>query len=627
MSFRVAKTRKYVTNIVPIPPTGTMNSQSIKIRIGIVCVGFLIATVTLVMLFGGGKMPRVFSSDYEIFVLLQQAPMLSENSSVYKNGVSIGRVTRVQLVDDDRMVEITARINGNIKLYTNEDCHLSLNFLGQSTLNFTPKADQPLGEVLLANSTIHGVTPIDLMRVANTLQNDASKVMLSVADVAEEMKVSLGVLNKIIGTPEEVAEKQQKLEEMVERAATTMTLINSVLKNVDQLISDKDIVQGIKASSTQLPGVIEEGKKLMAKFNEMSDQIAPLIKNVEGTIGKVDKNLDNISQFTEALGDNGPQIAEALAVAAKEFERSLSQLSEFARSLNNPDGSVGQLLNDPEFFQSLNSTIKNADQTIKNIERITVQLQPILKDVNVFSDKIARKPSLLGLQGVLDRSPPTKGIPDAYTNPWQFGRSGGIPQQQSERIQLFRPRNWPFGLQQNQYRNEPVPMQNRYATQVIDLPDSPFEDAGYDHYAVPMGMHYADMPPEPVSHPPLVNHQIPQRDRVVIVPIQVPAQMPVQASRPIAQLHEPTWTNADQPIALAVHNAPQGSSLEIDFTPEKPSPVRLASGNVSTAPPIIQPLHGRPEPIVPQSNRTVETTVTKPERRPEIRIPNFQPTL
>ena len=595
-----------------------------------VCVGFLIATVILVMLFGGGKMPRVFSSDYEIFVLLKQAPMLSENSPVYKNGVSIGRVTRVQLVNDDREVEITARINGNIKLYTNEECNLSLNFLGQSTLNFTPKADQPLGDILPANSRIFGVTPIDLMRVADALQSDASKAMRSVAGMADRMSESLVVVNKIIGTPEELAQKQQRLEEMVERAATTMTLINNVLEGVNELISDQDIKDGFKVSSKELPGLIDEGKKLLVRFNEVSDKIAPLLKRVDDTIGKVDINLDNISAFTEALGDNGPQIAEALTAAAQEFADGLAQLSEFARSLNNPDGSIGQLLNDPEFFRSIQSTIKNADRTIKNIERLTVQVQPILQDINVFSDKIARQPGLLGLKGVLDKSPPIKGIPDAYANTWQLGRNSGIPQQQSERIRLFRPPNWPFGGQSFQYRNEPVPQQNRYASQVIDLPDSPFDDAGYDYtgydytgydytgydHTVPMGMSPDNLPsePAPFTMGNRTGTQMPQRDRIVIVPVQVVAS---QNAKPI---------NAPA-LIQAAYSAPQRSTLEIDFTPEETSPVRLASGNVSSAPPIIQPLHGKSEPARLQENRSPQPTVVKPEHRSEIKVPNYQPTF
>ncbi len=615
-----------------------MDSHHIKIRIGLVCVGFLIATVTLIMLFGGGKMPRLFSSDYEIYVILPQAPMLSENSPVYKNGVEIGRVTRVRLVDDDRKVEITARIKGNIKLYTNEECQLSLNLLGQSTLNFTPKTGAPLGDVLAKKSTIEGITPVDLLKMADDLQSDVSKALRSVTSVADEMKNSFGKINQLIGSPEDVAKKQQRLEHMVDQADLTMTSLNRLMSSADGLINDPDIRNGLKVSSTQLPGVIEEGKALMANINQMTTRIAGMLERVDGTITKVDFNLDNVTKFTESLGEDGPQFIQALSSAAQEFETGAAQLSEFARALNNPDGSLGQLLNDPEFFQSLNSTMKNADQTISNIKRITVQLQPILQDVNVLSDKLARKPSLLGLQGVLDKSPPTKGIPDAYANPWQFDRNGGVPQQQSERMQLIRSpgqKLWPFGRQQ--YRNEPVPRQNRYASQVIDLPDvfdgetnptyesfapaESFDTQMYSPAVYPTGAQTQPMMPQPV----MSRQTMPQQTRVVVVPLQ--PQVTARQQQVVAPQ-----------VAQAKRN---GLALEIDFEPEttdEPSPLRLVSGvmptdsltnttpngNSHVMPPLIQPLQGN-APASRQAFPAGETNPVKSEKHAENNVPNFSP--
>jgi len=352
----------------------------------------------------------------------------------------------------------------------------------------------------------------------------------------------------------------------------------------------------------------------------MSGRFESLLLRVDDTIGKVDGNLDNITKLTEALGEDGPEFVSALLSAAQEFDASMAQLSEFARSLNNPDGSFGQLLNDPEFFQTVSSTVKNADQTIKNIQRITVQLQPILKDFNVFSNKLAREPGLLGLKGVFDKSPPTKGIPDAYANPWQFGRNNGIPQQQSERIQLIRTPQWPLGAQQ--YRNEPVPVQNHYASQVIDLPDvSPYDD-------LTSNVRFRDS--DSVNDRPV--SQVVPRDRVVIVPVQaqVPAQVPVQAPMPAVQHIEPAWT---QPARTQTAiSGTQSATLEIDFTPNaleqqmtNPSPLRLVSGNTSVAPPITQPLHGNIEPTVTPAIQPVWTTSPTKEKRSEIEIPSFTP--
>jgi len=612
-----------------------MDNQQIKIRIGLACAGFLVATVILVMLFGGGKMPTIFNSDYEIYVLLKQAPMLNENSPVYKNGVEIGRVTRVELVNDDREVKITVRIRNNVKLYTDEECNLSLNLLGQSTLNFMPMTGEPLPgtpepKVLEPKSTINGVTPIDIAKMADSLQNDATKALRSMSSVADQVQKSFVIINQILGSPEDVVLKQKRLEEMVDNLAKTMTAVNGVLGGVDKLVNNPDIQEGILASSRELPGIIDEGKKLIVTINGMTDSFKSMLKQVDLTIGKVDKNLENFTTFTEALGDNGPQFLEALASAAEEFDGSMEQLYAFTRSLNNPDGSVGQLLNDPEFFQMLKSTVKKTEQTSKNIERITMQLQPILQDVNVFTDKIARQPGLLGLKGMIDRSPPTKGIPDAYSYPWQYGRNNGIPHQQSERMQLLRPKSWPHGMPQ--YRNEPVPQQNRYASQVIDLPDSPYDDVGYYDYPASTEMYYAPSQPEPVAYP--LSYQTPQiapPNRVVIVPMQV-ERLQTSDFRLQKETRGVGRGTRDEEV-LTPHPSPltphlNTLTLEIDFTPEaSSSPVRLASGNALSPPPITQPIQRKTEQTAPTVVQTSGTISAKSKTGSEFNIPNFAPVF
>ena len=546
------------------------NQQQIKIRIGLVCVAFLIVTIVLTMLFGGGKMPRLFSSDYEIFVILSDAPMLSENSPVYKNGVEIGRVTQIQLVEDDRKVEITTRINGKIRVYTNEECRLSLNLLGQSSLNFKPKPDVPLGNPLVKGDRIMGITPIDLLEVADTMQSDLSRALQNISAAAEQMSNSFTKINMMIGPPDELARKQAQFEQIVDQAAETMSSVNHVLKSVDELISDPAVKAGIKTSSTQLPSVIEEGKTLMKNINTISGDVATLLGRVDRTITKVDGNLDNITSFTEALGSDGPQFLESMAGIAKEFEVAAAQLTDFTKALNNPDSSLGQLINDPEFFRSINNTVKNAEQTAKNIERITVQLQPILKDVNVMSDKLARDPWSLGLKGLLDKSPPTKGTPDAYAGFWGT-RNNGIPQRQSERIMLQRtPHSKLFPFGQQQFRNEPVPQQSRYASQVIDLPDDiPMSE----YYETPVSDTYPDN--ELWNEQPLVapgtysfgDHVPTLPNRVRIIPLQQ-----------VAAVQPP-------PIAALSSQESRGDLVfEIDFETEpplqSPQPLRLATGHV-----------------------------------------------
>ena len=62
----------------------------------------------------------------------------------------------------------------------------------------------------------------------------------------------------------------------------------------------------------------------------------------------------------------------------------------------------------------LEKLIKSA---LGNAEDITSRLKPIMDDIRIFSDKIARDPRQLGLKGALDRRPVGTGNKSAPLSP------------------------------------------------------------------------------------------------------------------------------------------------------------------------------------------------------------------
>jgi phospholipid/cholesterol/gamma-HCH transport system substrate-binding protein len=109
-------------------------------------------------------------------------------------------------------------------------------------------------------------------------------------------------------------------------------------------------------------------------------------------------NLSNLENFTKPLGERGPQLVDNLDGSLANINELLEQLVTFSDNLNSREGSLGRLMNDPALYLKL-------DRTLGNAEEITSRLKPILDDIRVFSDKIARDPRQLGLKGALDKRP------------------------------------------------------------------------------------------------------------------------------------------------------------------------------------------------------------------------------
>jgi len=566
-----------------------MEDRRIKLQLGIVGVTVIAATVFLVTIFGQGRMPSFFSNDYTIHVLLHQAPMLTPNSPVSKNGVEIGRVVDVSLTDDDLQVKITARINGGVRLYETDECWLNMNILGQSSLNFKPKLGvTDRGQLLVDGSVIQGFAPPDIVQIATNLEGDLTGALRQFTMATKAVTDTFMKVDQIIGTPEEVIEKQKYLEKIVKQAESTLGSIDRLAHGVEDIINDPNIKNSIHHSAAELPQLIADTKTLMANVNNTLEEFKKLFGHVEGTFDRVggtfdriDDNLGNMTKFTAALGDNGPKMIDGLANAAAELENSIRQVSIFTEALNNPDGSVGQMLKDPEFFQSLSRTVKNA-------ERITQQLQPILRDANVFSDKIARDPGLLGVKGIFTKSPPVKGIPNAYpgtinvNQTFDDGRS-------RERIQWLRS-CWPFGRQH--FRNEIVP-QNRFASLVEDrvpfgerfrLTSQPMYDTGYDteplDYDMTQGASYNEFSnhqvqpaftsqgmlpvmPAPVATVPVTTAPMPKR--LVVSTQPVPRFQPIQSavSQPVMIQTVASRTATNRTVVVQGGVTP----IEVDFEP------------------------------------------------------------
>jgi phospholipid/cholesterol/gamma-HCH transport system substrate-binding protein len=115
----------------------------------------------------------------------------------------------------------------------------------------------------------------------------------------------------------------------------------------------------------------------------------------------VQKNLKNLEGLTEPLGKNGETLVQRMTDGTDKLNRVMDEMLHFSQMLNDPNNTIGQLLNNPELSQHLNRAVKNVDDLIR-------QLKPILDDARVFSDKIARHPETLGVRGAIQRSPGIK---------------------------------------------------------------------------------------------------------------------------------------------------------------------------------------------------------------------------
>jgi hypothetical protein len=119
-----------------------MDERVLKFRVGVVVIASAIVTVVLVMLFGAW--PTMLQPQYTLHIRFPEAPGITVDTPVRKSGVLIGRVSRVELLDEGGVL-VSTNINRNFTLRRNETCRIGTgSLLGDAVLEFVPAGNDEL---------------------------------------------------------------------------------------------------------------------------------------------------------------------------------------------------------------------------------------------------------------------------------------------------------------------------------------------------------------------------------------------------------------------------------------------------------------------------------------------------
>jgi len=174
---------------------------------------------------------------------------------------------------------------------------------------------------------------------------------------------------------------------MVKKTETALDSFSAAMNNINDVMGDPQAREKMKATMDALPDMITE--------------LRATVKGISGTIDTADRNLRNLEGFTRPLGERGEEMIAQVDRTIGRLDEVLQQAALFTKALNQSDGTLGKLVRDPKVYDDL-------AQASANVNRLTRELRPIVDDVRVFTDKIARHPEQLGVRGALERRPGVK---------------------------------------------------------------------------------------------------------------------------------------------------------------------------------------------------------------------------
>ncbi|MCA9246089.1 MAG: hypothetical protein KDA42_03210, partial [Planctomycetales bacterium] len=182
-------------------------------------------------------------------------------------------------------------------------------------------------------------------------------------------------INSMLG-----AEDEGRMDRIVSKTETVLDQMNEALTAVNRVIGDESIQADLRQAMSELPQVLADARET--------------IDGAQAAVRSAERNLNNMEGITGPLGERGPEIVNKIEQGVEDLGAAMQQLAAFSEAVNDRDGTIGQLVHNPELYQRLNVAAGN-------IERASQQLRPIVSDVRVFTDKIARDPSQIGVGGAL----------------------------------------------------------------------------------------------------------------------------------------------------------------------------------------------------------------------------------
>lgn len=466
-----------------------MAERRMRLRLGVFMASSLAALAGLVVTFG--KFPGLLSNKAGYTVKFPEAPGIAPGTPIRKSGVRIGEVTDLDLDPETGQVRVRIAVDPKYLPRTNEDATITRGLLsGDTAIDFLPRigADgQPVtgGEPHPPGSEFAGLPPItprsiltpasgvittaqqSLDRISGSfekLERVAPKMEAAadeIASLAREARMFIPELRKtneriqnLIGDASQPGADPNSIKALVAELRDTVRAVRPTIDTVGRMVERLEPELVGAARSARL--TFDAARPALDALNDVLSpenrkQLADLLKNMNSVvftilklsaglsalIDEADKAMKAVTVQVEAFGgvitdiraltkplaERAEQLVTDVTGSAAQLNLVLRDVREVVRVFAREDGTLQKLLTDPQLYQNL-------DAAALALAKVLARADKIGKDLEVFADKVARRPELIGLGGL---ARPSSGLKDApygpqvpcYRPDWPPAKSAG----------------------------------------------------------------------------------------------------------------------------------------------------------------------------------------------------------
>lgn len=250
-----------------------------------------------------------------------------------------------------------------------------------------------------------GVTELRRLLANRTLRIAINRISTELPPAIQEARETLAQTREAVKTGRETLLKsQQAIEGVRQDVRTSLQTVNQDIKQSLDSVADKanqSLETLTKEGQTSLRILTTDARETVTDARGAIADAREALTVFKRVGSSAERNLQNLEPLTEGIQDDATRVLERINGAATKLDVILGEAQMLVKNLNDGEGTLGQLLTNPQIYN-------NANAIVRNVNTLLVDYGPrILEDVRVIVDKIARDPGRV-VGGLLRRDSPIK---------------------------------------------------------------------------------------------------------------------------------------------------------------------------------------------------------------------------
>jgi len=213
-----------------------------------------------------------------------------------------------------------------------------------------------------------------------------------IADIQELVRSVRPVADDLRGT---IRKLEPEITATVKSARQTFDNVNDVLspENRKQL---SEVLKNINSVAVYIV-------KISGALTTLLEGAEKALQNIDVQITAAGALVGDVRAITKPLAARSDAIVASVTESADQLNKALVEIRTLLQLVGRGNGSIQKLLTDPTVYQNL-------DEAAASLARVVARAEKISRDLEVFADKIARRPELIGIGGVVR---PSSGLKEA----------------------------------------------------------------------------------------------------------------------------------------------------------------------------------------------------------------------